>query len=807
MAFQAHPHDTNATDDHKCVLLGNAFNELRHRDTDEAMDGMDSADNHSLLVGAPRAQSGQPQTNHSGVVFKCSVNTFKKDCTQIKIEEDSKPPDEGISKDDQWLGVTVKSQGPGGYVMACAHRYILKGPDFQWGQGICYSLSQYLDFRRAWEPCYNRPVSKAHEQYGYCQAGTSGDITEDYDIVIGAPGPYTWRGTVFSNSVREGYRIRDDKTWYMGPVLENESPVDKYSYLGMSVTSGKFFDSSTSYAGGAPRANGTGQVVFFSKHKGESTFDVSFILSGEQFASSYGYSMTSIDCNGDGGEQFASSYGYSMTSIDCNGDGRIDLVVGAPFYYSRSEGGAVYLYLNSNGKFVKSTRLTGKPESRFGFALANAGDLNKILDVHRDGNHDLAIGAPYEDNGVVYIHLGTASGVKETPSQIIKASELPNEIQNIKTFGYSLSGTHDLDLNGYPDLLVGAYESDAVLLFRSRPIIDIQTSVTGELSQIDPNREGCRDDLYSKLSADSDTPNIVERDITIRGVSDLQSEHCSKEIVYLKDKSDIQNPVMFELTYSLIQKEPRMPTDGETLPDLNKYPILNQEEAHRVFEARFLKECGSDEICESDLTVEADLTTKRRDGTNTYMLYLGEEHLSLNVRVINKGEPAYDASVYITHPSSLSYVGRKITKGDQLDCSPSNRTTLKCDLGNPFNPGKVEFQLRFNPMGLSDAETSLQIQILTTTTSADKSVNDDLVTLTAEVIRNAELELSGNSEEQAVRYGGEIKGEAAIKFEDEIGSRVFHKYIVRNAGPWKASRIDVHISWPYQVENGREHGK
>jgi len=110
-------------------------------------------------------------------------------------------------------------------------------------------------------------------------------------------------------------------------------------------------------------------------------------------------------------------------------------------------------------------------------------------------------------------------------------------------------------------------------------------------------------------------------------------------------------------------------------------------------------------------------------------------------------------------------------------------------------------------MGLSDAETSLQIQILATTTSADKSVNDDLVTLTAEVIRNAELELSGNSEEQAVRYGGEIKGEAAIKFEDEIGSRVFHKYIVRNAGPWKASRIDVNISWPYQVENGREHGK
>jgi hypothetical protein len=35
-----------------------------------------------------------------------------------------------------------------------------------------------------------------------------------------------------------------------------------------------------------------------------------------------------------------------------------------------------------------------------------------------------------------------------------------------------------------------------------------------------------------------------------------------------------------------------MPTEGEILPDINKFPILNQEEAHRIFEARFLKECG-----------------------------------------------------------------------------------------------------------------------------------------------------------------------------------------------------------------------
>jgi len=41
------------------------------------------------------------------------------------------------------------------------------------------------------------------------------------------------------------------------------------------------------------------------------------------------------------------------------------------------------------------------------------------------------------------------------------------------TFGYSLSGGVDLDGNSYPDLLVGAYESAAAVVLRSRPIVDI----------------------------------------------------------------------------------------------------------------------------------------------------------------------------------------------------------------------------------------------------------------------------------------------------------------------------------------------
>ncbi|KAI1301767.1 Integrin alpha-PS1 [Halotydeus destructor] len=783
-----------------------------------------------LLVGAPRAQSSQPGTNHSGVVYRCKLSTSDDDCVPIRIDRDDQVPPRDVSLDDQWFGVTVQSQGPGGYVMACAHRYVLKGERQQWGQGICYSLTQFLDFQRVWEPCKNRPVNKAHEEFGYCQAGTSGHISEDHDIVIGTPGPYTWRGTIFKNNVRFG--IRDDRNWYMGPLIDHASPVDKYSYLGMSVTSGKFFTNKTSFVGGAPRSNGVGEVVFYTRPDSkDTTFIVELSLLGEQFAA---------------------SFGYSLTSFDCDGDDKLDLVVGAPFYYTKTEGGAVYVYRNTPEGLLNRSyalKLTGKPESRFGFALTSLGDINK------DGYNDLAVGAPYEEEGgAVYVYLGSVNGIKADPAQIITAEDLPASVNVQRTFGYSLSGSHDLDQNGYPDLLVGAYDSDTVLLLRGRPIIDIVTSVKGnELVNIDPTKGGCEDDKNSaavcfsfdacfqlnstinqglvKLkyrieaetftgkkyfrvkfhsSRELDQPNIVEKDIVLKGDSALQRrEICSRELVYLKDKTDIQNAIKFKLTYKLVQKPPQMPAPGSPVPDINYYPILNQEEAQRIFEASFLKDCGSNDICESDLVLSSELHLPREGPSDSgdYVLYLGEEHVNLTLKIANRNEPAYDANIYIEHSASLSYVGRKMFKGEQIECVPRNKTVLRCELGNPFKRGETQLQLRFNPKAILDDEQSITFNIEANTTSADISPQRNFVNLVAKVVRVAELELRGSTEPDQVFYGGEVKGESAMVYEEDVGSVVVHTYVVTNRGPWKARRLEIVIDWPYEVQNNRDNGK
>lgn len=134
------------------------------------------------------------------------------------------------------------------------------------------------------------------------------------------------------------------------------------------------------------------------------------------------------------------------------------MIVGAPFYFSKHAGGSVYVYMNDNYSLSNKylVKLTGKIESRFGFAISNAGDLNK------DGCDDLAIGSPYENDGVVYIYLGSRiNGLDREPKQIIKGESLPVPL---KTFGYSLSGGIDLDGNDYPDLLVGAFDTVIIYL-------------------------------------------------------------------------------------------------------------------------------------------------------------------------------------------------------------------------------------------------------------------------------------------------------------------------------------------------------
>lgn len=71
-----------------------------------------------------------------------------------------------------------------------------------------------------------------HQQFGYCQAGTALALLKDGTTLIGAPGPFTWRGTMFVSNITGEFLLRD-KTVYLGPLNDKPEPIEKYSYLGM----------------------------------------------------------------------------------------------------------------------------------------------------------------------------------------------------------------------------------------------------------------------------------------------------------------------------------------------------------------------------------------------------------------------------------------------------------------------------------------------------------------------------------------------------------------------------------------------
>lgn len=85
-----------------------------------------------------------------------------------------------------------------------------------------------------------------------------------------------------------------------------------------------------------------------------------------------------------------------------------------------------------------------------------------------DGFGDFAVGAPYDGpdgRGAVYIYHGSPTGPLEKYSQVIFAEDVRGTPE-LSTFGFSMSGGVDLDGNLYPDLVVGAYETNKAIVFK-----------------------------------------------------------------------------------------------------------------------------------------------------------------------------------------------------------------------------------------------------------------------------------------------------------------------------------------------------
>ena len=294
--------------------------------------------------------------------------------------------------------------------------------------------------------------------------------------------------------------------------------------------------------------------------------------------------------------------------------------------------------------------------------------------------------------------------------------------------------------------------------------------------------------------------------------------YCTSIVGYVSDsQTDLQSPVQFALSYSLVQEEPSVTYNrGQQLPSVDRFPILDQQQAKRTFFAKFQKDCGPDEVCQAQLKVMPKLFDGDRElgksPQGAYELELGtlsDNELTLDVDVENLGEAAYEATLDIAFSNSLSYIGLGV--GSEVN-APNlvNSSYLSFDLGNPFKGNssngvnKAKIRLRFSPASVIN-QTLIKFDFFANTSSV--LVVDSSTYLHVVVVKRAELSILGRGEPQKVFYGGEVKGESAMRDVAEIGPLVDHRYLIKNYGPSTVDVLTVRIKWPFQVENSRPQGK
>ena len=96
-------------------------------------------------------------------------------------------------------------------------------------------------------------------------------------------------------------------------------------------------------------------------------------------------------------------------------------------------------------------------------------------------------------NGAIYIFNGSPSGPSSTPSQIIDAST-HHWGQNLHHFGWSVSTSPsgiDVDGDGYPEVGVGAFGSDAAIVLKTKPVVDVKLEVNLEQETVEMNETRC----------------------------------------------------------------------------------------------------------------------------------------------------------------------------------------------------------------------------------------------------------------------------------------------------------------------------
>ncbi|XP_078489659.1 integrin alpha-1 isoform X1 [Ciona intestinalis] len=453
----------------------------------------------------------------------------------------------------------------------------------------------------------------------------------------------------------------------------------KDSYLGYSIASGYFEGNGTLYvATGAPRHALLGLVLVYEPQTGNSASNPRIIKPNNCSSCSTNY------------KQLGSYFGATLLSADINGDGKDDLLVGAPLYIGDNyDEGRVFVYLSQASNSIQAWASPGfVPKvfsgmkdvgGRFGSAISSAGDLND------DGFNDVIISAPLADNGagVVYVYHGS-NNLNTVYSQRIQSSSL--QFSHLSNFGLSTSSGADLDGNKYPDVVVGAPNSNLAIIFRSRPVARFSAQIT-----LNPPRRDIFECLqlpsgkcfnvtscltvYGKSVEDFLDVNVMilldksKKRLNLGGFTNTTREvklsrnvtSCWSYDVYVtKNMIDFVSPLSAEVQYSLTSAHSNTPMSSMVDP-----AATNKVSTTAIFNTG----CTSDLFCSYDLMLNSSITLPKTTNQelnsklgNSVIIIdkdTATKPIILHVTISNVGENAYGVKFDVTYSSSLIWNGIK----------------------------------------------------------------------------------------------------------------------------------------------------
>ncbi|XP_065210272.1 integrin alpha-PS2-like [Planococcus citri] len=791
---------------------------------------IDYSNTSLVLIGAPQDTDTLEGSNYTGgAVYSCDADKPNK-CQKAKFPGGQNLT--GENRTQQWLGATLTSTGYKGIVVACAPRYYVKDNEYSSPTGLCYYTPNngQLDFSEIYSPCRYRSVKDAsYSGLGFGQAGFSASIAKDsLRIYVGAVGTNSWNGMAFARNVK-GLPFASNTS--------KEMPNSTDSYIGYSMTSLNFFDKGKlGIAVGIPRALEVyGQVAIFTP-----------LLERVKTLS---------------GQKYPDYFGYSMCASDVDGDGADDLIIGAPMHANGKndkdyEIGRIYVYYQGKitckkmdskcgeKMFARNETIDGlESGARFGSALASLGDINK------DGYEDIAVSAPYQGSnknnnctsatpttGVVYIYLGSENGLSEKPSQVIKASDVAHlrKTSQLSAFGHSLSGGVDLDENKYPDLIVGAYESDAVFLFKSRPVINVTASLSflvkkTKRGNVPLDRNTCTSETknknyacvklkicmqYSGVGVEDqiDISTNITLDTKYGDTSRMRfyktknstlklpfqltknKKKCENETVYVDNKDpdiDEVTPLEASLDYELVESNNKNALSS----------ILNFGPRTLTDSFNISRNCGDDEICHPNLnlTIIPNITQ--------YEPLSKVDSLNLQVLVKNNGEYSYRSRFILQVPKGLefyTYENSPLTDkfANLINLDGENITF---SIGNPLPENqKVNFSviLRINKTfeGLSST-FHFWAKVNSSDPEKNETLKDNIFSLDIPIreIVNIQINSATNG---PVTYNPSQYRTEPVRKDTDAGPKAIHQYIIKNSGTANLSEVSAIFFWPVKSTNG-----